>query len=82
MQVTDQEKLEAERVAQERQEFQEGLQRMVADVKKKLKNESKNELLRIVSALLVDNFMLKTQLEALVAERQSPEQAKEGTENA
>lgn len=82
MQVTEQEKLEAERVAQERQEFQEGLQRMVADVKKKLKNESKNELLRIVSALLVDNFMLKTQLEALVAERQSPEQAKQREEHA
>lgn len=42
------------------------LEQMLLEVKKKLKPESKNELIRIIAALLVDNFTLKTQLEALV----------------
>lgn len=43
-------------------EMQQSLQHMVLEVKKKLKTESKNELIRIVAALLLDNYTLKTQL--------------------
>lgn len=49
--------------------FREGMQRMLIEVKRKFKSESKNGLIRIMSALLVDNFMLKTQIDQLLAER-------------
>lgn len=68
MQVSEQEQQEAKRIEQERAEFQAGLKQMIAEVKRKLKPESKNELLRIISALLVDNYMLKLQLEQLTAQ--------------
>ena len=39
------------------------LQKMLLEVKRKLKNESKNELIRIIGALLLDNYALKIHLE-------------------
>jgi hypothetical protein len=57
-----------EQAAQEQQataEVQAALQTMLAEVKRKLKPESKNELIRIIGALLVDNYSLKMQLQAL-----------------
>lgn len=57
-----------EQAAQQQQasaEVQAALQTMLAEVKRKLKPESKNELIRIIGALLVDNYSLKTQLQAI-----------------
>lgn len=45
------------------------LQKMLREVKQKLKGESKNELLRIIGALLLDNYALKMQLELLMSEK-------------
>lgn len=39
------------------------IQRMLAQVKAKLKPESKNELIRIIGALLLDNYTLKMHLQ-------------------
>jgi len=39
---------------------------MVAEVKRRLKPESKNELIRIISALLLDNYTLKNQLDSVM----------------
>jgi hypothetical protein len=41
------------------------LGKMLSEVKRKLKPESKNELIRIISALLLDNYALKMQIVAL-----------------
>lgn len=40
---------------------------MVAEVKRRLKPESKNELIRIIAALLLDNYTLKNQLDSVMA---------------
>ena len=45
-------------------EVQAELQKMLLEVKRKLKSESKNELIRIIGALLLDNYTLKVHLEA------------------
>lgn len=44
-------------------EAEQALQKMIFDVKRKLKGSSKNDLIRIASALLLDNYMLKQQLQ-------------------
>lgn len=49
------------------------LQEMLKEVKRKLKGESKNELLRIIGALLLDNYALKLQLEASQTTNESKE---------
>lgn len=49
--------------------LQEELQKMLREVKQKLKGESKNELLRIIGALLLDNYTLKLHLEAAMSEK-------------
>jgi predicted transcriptional regulator len=55
------------------------LEKMLAEVKRKLKPESKNELIRIIGALLLDNYSLKLQLaEAL---KTNPSQESEKNEN-
>lgn len=57
----------ADKVTQERQtqeQLETELRGMLLEVKRKLKGESKNELLRIIGALLLDNYALKLQLEA------------------
>lgn len=41
------------------------LGKMLSEVKRKLKPESKNELIRIISALLLDNYALKMQIAAM-----------------
>lgn len=45
--------------AEFQQEMQSGLEQMMFEVKKKLKGNSKNELIRICCALLVENYSLK-----------------------
>lgn len=57
----------AHKVVQERQtqeQLEAELRGMLLEVKRKLKGESKNELLRIIGALLLDNYALKLHLEA------------------
>lgn len=44
-------------------QMQAELARMTIEIKRKLKSESKNELIRIVSALLLDNYALKMHLQ-------------------
>ena len=44
------------------QELQKQFQDMLIEVKRKMKSNSKNELIRIISALLLDNYTLKMQL--------------------
>ena len=44
------------------QELQKELQHMLIEVKRKMKPNSKNELIRIIGALLLDNYALKMQL--------------------
>lgn len=55
---TEQKNQEAQASAQVQAE----LQTMLAEVKRKLKPESKNELIRIIGALLLDNYALKLQV--------------------
>lgn len=55
--------------SQEAAEFRAGLEKLTREVRTKLKGESKRELLRIISALVVDNFMLKTQIEQLLEQK-------------
>lgn len=50
---------------QARGEVDSALQRMVFEVKRKLKSESKNGLIRICTAMLVDNYVLKLRIAAL-----------------
>lgn len=50
-------------------QVQDELQRMLREVKVKLKGESKNELIRIIGALLLDNYALKMHLEASKGEQ-------------
>lgn len=47
------------------------LRGMLLEVKRKLKGESKNELLRIIGALLLDNYALKMNLEAQKTQTES-----------
>lgn len=52
-------------------QMQQQLERMVREVKQTMKPKSKNELIRIISALALDNFILKAQLqEQTVPEKQ------------
>lgn len=46
-------------------EAREALELMMADVKRKMKPLSKNELIRTICALLVDNYTLKVELQAV-----------------
>ena len=41
------------------------LERMMSEVKRKLKPESKNQLIRTICALLLDNYMLKAKVAEL-----------------
>ena len=50
--------------AEFQQDMQAGLERMMFEVKKKLKGNSKNEIIRICCALLVENYSLKQSLPA------------------
>lgn len=52
-------------------QLEQELKGMLLEVKRKLKGESKNELLRIIGALLLDNYALKMQLE--VSQQQNQE---------
>jgi hypothetical protein len=56
-------------------EIQQTMQKMLAEVKRQMKPNSKNELIRIIGALLVDNYALKMQLAEIHANAQ-PEQEK------
>lgn len=59
--------MNTEAMAQEKAaeaQMQAELQRMLSEVKKKMKCESKNELIRIIGALLLDNYALKMRLAA------------------
>ena len=59
---------EAKMTAEEQQAVEQlipGLEKMLIEVKRKLKTESKNELIRLVGALLVENYALKLNLEQL-----------------
>jgi hypothetical protein len=47
------------------EEMQQALQKMLVEVKRKMKPNSKNDLIRIICALSVDNFALKVELEQL-----------------
>ncbi len=58
------------------EQVSEELKRMLIEVKRKLKPESKNELIRIIGALLVDNYGLKMQLQMLT--QQDEAVAKDG----
>ena len=60
MQVDD----KAAQEAEVQQQLETELRSMLLEVKRKLKGESKNELLRIIGALLLDNYALKVHLEA------------------
>lgn len=51
----------------EQEQIRTQLQRMTAEIKRDMKPKSKNELIRIISALALDNFVLKTQLAELQA---------------
>lgn len=62
---------EQEKQAQAQLEME--LRGMLLEVKRKLKGESKNELLRIIGALLLDNYALKMHLEALKPQTESKE---------
>jgi hypothetical protein len=46
------------------------LQKMLIEVKRKLKGESKNELIRIIGALLLDNYALKMHLESQMSNKE------------
>lgn len=62
MQLPEQKTQLSEQEAQQKQaeaEVQVELQRMLVEVRKKLKGQSKNELIRIIGALLLDNYSLK-----------------------
>ena len=54
-------------------QMQEQLERMVREVKQTMKPKSKNELIRIISALALDNFILKAQLQELQPKEASNE---------
>lgn len=58
MQLTEQQK-------EAQQELQASLEKMLFEVKRKLKSNSKNELIRTICALLVDNYALKVQVQSL-----------------
>lgn len=61
---------------QNQAQLQQELQVMLSEVKRKLKPESKNELIRIIGALLLDNYALKMQIAEL-----QPKQESENNEN-
>lgn len=61
---------------QNQAQLQQELQVMLSEVKRKLKPESKNELIRIIGALLLDNYALKMQIVEL-----QPKQESENNEN-
>ncbi len=48
------------------QEQRDKLERHYAEMKKELKTRSKNELIKLVGACLIDNYVLKTQLEQVL----------------
>jgi hypothetical protein len=60
-----------------RADMEAGLQRMLIEVKRKLKPESKNELIRIIGALLLDNYSLKMQLHEATETNSKPEAVNE-----
>lgn len=68
--------MQTEQEVQASLEVQEGLQKMMREVKVRLKGESKNELIRIVGALLLDNYALKMQLAELQPKPESKENEK------
>ena len=53
------------------QAIQDELKQMMAEVKRKLKPQSKNELIRTIGALLLDNYALKMQLAELTQNKES-----------
>lgn len=73
--------------AQADAEVRAAMQKMQQDVKRKLKTESKNELIRIIGALLMDNYALKLQLAELqqsnqaVTELNKPSTAEQGAQS-
>lgn len=49
---------------QAEQEVQHTIEHMLAEVKRQMKPKSKNELIRIIGALLLDNYSLKMTIES------------------
>lgn len=75
MQTTEQQSQEqAKQQKESQEEVQAAMTKMLQEVKKKMKVESKNELIRIIGALLLDNYALKIHLADL--------QSKTGAEGA
>ena len=56
-------------------EMQADLARMYTELKKTLKPMSKNELIRYIGAVLIDNYTLKMQLDALSKAEQAATEA-------
>lgn len=61
---------QVQQTAQAQAQLEQELKGMLLEVKRKLKSESKNELLRIIGALLLDNYALKLQLEAALQQNE------------
>lgn len=61
---------QVQQTAQAQAQLEQELKSMLLEVKRKLKSESKNELLRIIGALLLDNYALKLQLEAALQQNE------------
>lgn len=63
-------------------EDREALNRYMAEVKKSLKSKSKNDLIRLLSAVLLDNHLLMKHIERLTSKDVSGENNGENTSSS